>query len=109
MNQNLEQLKDVLNRARQETGFAYEGYLRLTSRLAGLSVLMFMKAPGSAPSSASQLVKNSLGPGVTSLASVPASGSYTYRGRTFRVFTIRAEAFPSGPLTIRVLVPQPYG
>ncbi len=73
-----------------------EGYLRLTRRLAGLRVLMYM---GSA------LVKNSLGPNP---GTVPADGSYTYRGATFRVFTVNAEAFPAGPLTIRVLVPIPY-
>ncbi len=75
-----------------------EGYLRLTRRLAGLKVLMYM-SPGS------QLVKNSLGP-VT--GEVPASGSYSYHGKSFRVFTVHAKEFPSGPLTIRVLVPVPY-
>jgi hypothetical protein len=79
-----------------------EGYLRLTRRLAGLSVLMYMANAN--PS----LVKNSLGPGVGGLESVPASGRFVYRGRTFRVFTIDAKAFPSGSLTIRVLIPIPY-
>jgi hypothetical protein len=79
-----------------------EGYLRLTKRLAGLRVLMYMTpAGGGRP----QLVKNSLGP---SPGSVPASGSYVYRGRRFRVFTVDARAFPGGPLTIRALVPLPY-
>jgi hypothetical protein len=73
-----------------------EGYLRLTGRLAGLRVLMYM---------GSKLVKNSLGP---QPGAVPQSGSYTYRGGSFRVFTIHASAFPSGPLEIRVLVPIPY-
>jgi hypothetical protein len=73
-----------------------EGYLRLTGRLAGLRVLMYM---------GSQLVKNSLGP---EPGTVPESGSYTYRGQTFRVFTVHATAFPSGPLTINVLIPIPY-
>jgi hypothetical protein len=73
-----------------------EGYLRLTKRLAGLRVLMYMN---------SQLVKNSLGP---SPGTVPASGAYEYRGHSFRVFTLNARAFPSGPLTIRVLIPMPY-
>jgi hypothetical protein len=83
-----------------------EGYLRLTRRLAGLDVLMYMHEPGSV---APTLVKDSLGPMPgPALASVPASGSYTYRGREFRVFTVNAKAFPSGPLTIRVLVPIPY-
>lgn len=82
-----------------------EGYLRLTRRLAGLAVLMYMNL-GSGPP---QLVKNSLGPMPgPALASVPASGAYRYRGRSFRVFTVHAKAFPSGPLTIRVLVPIPY-
>jgi hypothetical protein len=76
-----------------------EGYLRLTRRLAGLRVLMYMN--GAHP----QLVKNSLGP---SPGTVPPSGSYVYRGRSFRVFTVNARAFPSGPLTIRVLIPVPY-
>jgi hypothetical protein len=78
-----------------------EGYLRLTQRLAGLDVLMFMQEPGGKP----RLVKNSLGP---SPGPVPASGSYSYRGHDFRVFTVDADAFPSGRLTIRVLVPIPY-
>ncbi|HTA33361.1 MAG TPA: hypothetical protein VK721_08045 [Solirubrobacteraceae bacterium] len=82
-----------------------EGYLRLTRRLAGLDVLMYMNL-GSGPP---QLVKDSLGPMPgPALASVPASGAYRYRGRSFRVFTVHAAAFPSGPLTIRVLVPIPY-
>jgi hypothetical protein len=76
-----------------------EGYLRLTRRLAGLRVLMFMHPAHP------QLVKNSLGP---SPGTVPASGSYEYRGSSFRVFTVNARAFPSGPLTIRVLIPIPY-
>jgi hypothetical protein len=75
-----------------------EGYLRLTKRLAGLKVLMYM-SPGQ------QLVKDSLGP---LPGYVPASGSYSYRDKPFRVFTVHASEFPSGPLTIRVLVPLPY-
>ncbi len=73
-----------------------EGYRRLTKRLAGLDVLMYM---------GSTLVKNSLGP---MPGAVPASGTYHYRGRTFRVFTLHAKAFPSGPLRIVVLIPIPY-
>lgn len=73
-----------------------EGYKRLAQRLAGLDVLMYM---------GSRLVKNSLGPAP---GAVPASGQYRYRGRTFRVYTIHAEAFPSGPLRIVVLIPIPY-
>ncbi len=74
-----------------------EGYLRLARRLAGLKVLMYM--------SGKVLVKNSLGPNP---GAVPAQGSYVYRGHRFRVITIDAKAFPSGPLTIRVLIPIPY-
>jgi hypothetical protein len=78
-----------------------EGYLRLAKRLAGLHVLMYMSVNGAQP----QLVKNSLGPAP---GTVPASGAYHYRGRTFRVFTLHADAFPSGPLRIAVLIPIPY-
>ena len=81
-----------------------EGYLRLTRRLVGLKVLMYMPGPGGRP----QLVKNSLGPGIGGPETVPASGSFSYGGRRYRVFTVMGEAFPSGPLTIRVLVPMPY-
>jgi hypothetical protein len=77
-----------------------EGYLRLTRRLAGLRVLMYMGRGAHAA-----LVKNSLGP---EPGTVPARGRYTYRGSTFNVYTLNARAFPSGPLTIRVLVPIPY-
>ncbi|HEY2283430.1 MAG TPA: hypothetical protein VGH60_07775 [Solirubrobacteraceae bacterium] len=73
-----------------------EGYKRLAGRLAGLNVLMYM---------GSQLVKNSLGPAP---GKVPATGTYHYRGRTFRVYTLHAQAFPSGPLRIVVLIPIPY-
>jgi hypothetical protein len=79
-----------------------EGYLRLTRRLAGLAVLMYMNPDH-------ELVKDSLGPAPgPALAAVPAGGRYVYEGRTYRVFTVHAEAFPSGPLIIRVLVPIPY-
>ena len=81
-----------------------EGYLRLAGRLAGLDVLMYVNGAGG-PASKPRLVKNSLGPAP---GAVPGSGSYSYRGRSFRVFTLHARAFPAGPLTIRVLVPIPY-
>jgi len=82
-----------------------EGYLRLARRLAGLDVLMYMNVEGVHQ----KLVKDSLGPmpGPAPNA-VPAAGPFRYRGRDFRVFTVHARAFPSGPLTIRVLVPLPY-
>ena len=78
-----------------------EGYLRLTGRLVGLKVLMYMTPTPGHP----KLVKNSLGPNP---GTVPASGRYTYHGETFRVYTLNAAAFPSGPLTVRVLIPIPY-
>jgi hypothetical protein len=81
-----------------------EGYLRLAKRLVGLDVLMYMNPAGPHP----ELVKNSLGPGVGDFSSVPARGSYSYRGHTFRVFTLDARSFPSGPLRISVLIPIPY-
>jgi len=74
-----------------------EGYEKLTKRLEGLAVLVNMNG---------QIVKNSLGP--VAWAEVPANGNYSYRGKRYHVFTVHAEAFPSGPLTIRVLVPEPY-
>jgi hypothetical protein len=80
-----------------------EGYLRLTRRLVGLDVLMYVN-----PFTHPTLVKNSLGPGVGGFSSVPASGTYHYRGHTFRVSTLDARAFPSGPLRIAVLIPIPY-
>lgn len=79
-----------------------EGYLRLAKRLAGLDVLMYTGPEH-------RLVKDSLGaaPG-PSLAAVPATGSYRYEGRYYRVFTLDVEAFPSGPLVIRGFIPLPY-
>jgi len=74
-----------------------EGYEKLAKRLEGLDVLVYMNG---------QIVKNSLGP--VSWGEVPANGSYAYRGRRYRVFTVHAQAFPSGALSIRVLVPEPY-
>ncbi|HEY2142249.1 MAG TPA: hypothetical protein VGG98_09340 [Solirubrobacteraceae bacterium] len=73
-----------------------EGYRRLVHRLAGLEVLMH---------AGSRLVKSSLG---SSAPPAPAKGFYRYRGRVFRVFTLEASAFPSGPLRISVLIPIPY-
>lgn len=73
-----------------------EGYKRLAGRLAGLDVLMYMGP---------RLVKNSLGPNP---GAVPTQGSFRYGGRAFRVFTLHAQAFPSGPLRIVVLIPLPY-
>jgi hypothetical protein len=80
-----------------------EGYQRLARRLAGLDVLMYVDP------ARPQLVKDSLGAGPgPALATVPASGPFRYRGSSYRVFTVHAEAFPSGPLVIRAFVPIPY-
>jgi hypothetical protein len=73
-----------------------EGYKRLAERLVGLDVVMYMGP---------LLVKSTLGP---SPGAIPTSGSMHYRGGTFRAYTFIAEAFPSGPLRITVLIPIPY-
>jgi hypothetical protein len=80
-----------------------EGYKRLAQRLAGLEVLMYMKAPGSgAPE---QLVKSTFSPPPSA---VPARGRYEYEGHAFQTFTLHARAFPSGPLRVVLLIPTPY-
>jgi hypothetical protein len=71
------------------------GYLLLARREAGLDVVMRMQ---------NKLVMSSLGPAPPT----PSEGSYRYRGRAYRVFTLNATAFPSGPLRITVLIPIPY-
>ncbi len=73
-----------------------EGYKRLANRLAGLDVLMYM---------GNKLVKSTVG---NAPGPVPASGAVTLHGRSYRAYTFRAEAFPSGPLRITVLIPLPY-
>jgi hypothetical protein len=73
-----------------------EGYKRLAARLAGLDVVMYM---------GTRLVKSTLGP---TPGPIPTSGSLDYRGRSFEAYTFTAEAFPSGPLRITVLIPMPY-
>jgi hypothetical protein len=73
-----------------------EGYKRLASRLAGLEVLMYM---------GTRLVKSTL---ASSPGTVPQSGPWSYRGKSYSAYTFKAEAFPSGPLRITVLIPLPY-
>ncbi|HEY1450465.1 MAG TPA: hypothetical protein VGF47_05885 [Solirubrobacteraceae bacterium] len=73
-----------------------EGYKRLANRLAGLDVLMYM---------GSHLVKSTVG---YSPGPVPSSGPVSLHGRNYRAYTFTAEAFPSGPLRITVLIPLPY-
>jgi hypothetical protein len=72
------------------------GYLLLARRLAGMQVLM--RRGGAA-------IMSSLRPAPTA---VPTRGPFGYQGRSYRAFTFRAEAFPSGPLQITVLIPIPY-
>ncbi len=72
------------------------GYLLLAQRLVGLKVEMHR---------GSQLVMSSMHPAP---AHVPQSGPFRYRGQRYRVFTLHAQAFPSGPLRITLLVPIPY-
>ncbi|HEV2975039.1 MAG TPA: hypothetical protein VGX69_08600 [Solirubrobacteraceae bacterium] len=73
-----------------------EGYKRLVARLAGLDSVMYM---------GSRLVKSTIG---YTPDPVPTSGAFDYRGRRYRAYTFAAEAFPSGPLRITVLIPIPY-
>jgi hypothetical protein len=80
-----------------------EGYKRLAQRLAGLEVLMYMQAAGS--SAPAQLVKSTFSPPPSA---VPARGPYEYEGRSFQTFTLHAQAFPSGPLRVVLLIPTPY-
>ncbi|MEA2334092.1 MAG: hypothetical protein QOG40_582, partial [Solirubrobacteraceae bacterium] len=53
----------------------------------------------------SRLVKSTIG---FSPGPIPTSGPVSYRGKRFRAYTFTAEAFPSGPLRITVLIPIPY-
>jgi hypothetical protein len=72
------------------------GYRLLAERLAGLDVVMYR---------GSQVVMSSFTPPPTH---VPTTGSFSYKGDTYRAFTFQAEAFPSGPLRITDLIPIPY-
>jgi hypothetical protein len=72
------------------------GYRLLAQRLAGLDVVMYR---------GSQVVMSSFSPPP---AHVPTTGSFSYKGNTYRAFTLHAEAFPSGPLRITTLIPIPY-
>lgn len=73
-----------------------EGYKRLARRLAGLDVVMYM---------GNRLVKSTVG---SSPGPIPTDGAFQLDGRSFRCYTFKAEAFPSGPLRITVLIPMPY-
>ena len=79
-----------------------EGYLRLTRRLAGLRVLMYMDGASGQPNSSR--TASARRPG-----SVPAERPLrTTAGSTSGCSRSTPTAFPSGPLTIRVLIPIPY-
>jgi hypothetical protein len=75
------------------------GYRLLAQRLAGLSVVMY-KNPAHP-----QVVMSSFR---ISPTNIPTEGKLRYQGQDYRVFTLHAEAFPSGPLRISVLIPIPY-
>ncbi len=72
------------------------GYLKLARRLAGAQVVM---------KRGSRLVMSSLRPAPPN---PPASGPFRYAGHSYRAFTLHAQAFPSGPLEITLLIPLPY-
>jgi hypothetical protein len=72
------------------------GYLRLAQRLVGVDVVIYR---------GSQLVMSSFRRNPTQ---VPAGGQFRFDGHTYRAFTFNAQAFPSGPLRITVLIPIPY-
>jgi hypothetical protein len=72
------------------------GYLKLTDRLAGLHILMYMGP---------RLVMSSVDP---IPAQVPAEGLVSDGGRSYRVFTLHLRSFPGGPLRVVVFVPIPY-
>jgi hypothetical protein len=71
------------------------GYIKLMHRFTGAEVLL--RRP------AGQVAGSSLVPGP---ATVPARGTVTYQGRTYEAFSFPARAFPSGPLTISLLLPS---
>ncbi|HEV7753274.1 MAG TPA: hypothetical protein VGO71_17125 [Baekduia sp.] len=71
------------------------GYIKLMHRFTGADVLLRTGA-GPVPGS-------SLAPGP---ATIPARGAVTYRGRRFDAYRFTARAFPHGPLTVALLLPQ---
>jgi hypothetical protein len=72
------------------------GYLKLTRRLAGLRVLMYM---------GSRLVMSSIGAPPPGL---PAEGTITDAGHSYGVFTLHLRSFPGGPLRVVLFAPVPY-
>jgi len=69
------------------------GYLKLAHLFTGAEVLMRV---------GSRQVTGTLSPGP---ASVPERGAVSYAGRGYEAYSFTAEAFPSGPLRISLLIP----
>jgi hypothetical protein len=69
------------------------GYLKLAHLFMGAEVLMRVGG---------RQVKGTLSPGP---ASVPDRGALDYGGRSYEAYSFTAEAFPSGPLRISLLIP----
>jgi hypothetical protein len=69
------------------------GYLKLAHLFTGAQVLMRVGG---------RQVRGTLSPGP---ATVPARGVVSYGGRSYEAYTFTAEAFPSGPLEISLLIP----
>jgi hypothetical protein len=69
------------------------GYLKLAHLFTGAEVLMRAGA---------HQVQGTLNPGP---ASVPARGRLNYGGRSYQAYSFTAQAFPSGPLRISLLIP----
>lgn len=68
------------------------GYLKLAHLFTGAEVLMRIGA---------EQVKGTLSPGP---ATVPDRGRVSYGGRSYEAYSFTAEAFPSGPLRISLLI-----
>jgi hypothetical protein len=69
------------------------GYLKLAHLFTGAGVLMRVGG---------QQVEGTLSPGP---ATVPERGALAYGGRSYETYSFTAEAFPSGPLRISLLIP----
>jgi hypothetical protein len=70
------------------------GYLKLAHLFTGAEVLMRVGG---------QQVQGTLSPGP---ATVPERGAVSYGGRSYEAYSFAAEAFPSGPLRISLLLPS---
>ena len=69
-------------------------YAGITSRVTGAQVLV---------RSGTRQLAGTLDPGP---ATVPRSGTITYRGASYRVLSLDGDAYPSGPLRISLLLPS---